>query len=221
MVADAGRVTFMNPYSWLVNRDRGHDDLDAFTIYADGIALVWLYNLFYRASILRYAFDYSSVAELVFEHARAHGRSVYLIGGPDGIARDAAAVILLRHPGLRVVGTRAGFFAPPEDYRAALDEASLADVVVVGMGAPAQEKFLADLWNGGWRGAGYTCGGFLEQIVGTDGEYFPAWSNRWHLRWAFRLYKEPRRLWKRYLLQYPKFLGLFIADWLRLRRRVK
>ena len=87
------------------------------------------------------------------------------------------------------------------------------------MGAPAQEKFLGDLWRSGWRGAGYTCGGFLEQIVGTAGEYFPPWTNRFHLRWLFRLYKEPRRMWKRYLLQYPKFLALFIADWLRLRAK--
>ena len=217
---ESGRVTFMNPYSWLVNRDRGHADLDAFAIYADGIALVGLYNLFCRASIKRYAFDYSSVAELVFEDARAKGRSVYVIGGPEGIAREAAAVILRRHPGLQIIGTRSGFFTDAIDYQAAVDQASHASVAIVGMGAPAQEKFLVDLWNHGWRGAGYTCGGFLEQIVGTDGDYFPSWSNRFHLRWLYRLYKEPRRLWKRYLLLYPKFLGQFIVDLLRLRPRI-
>jgi len=215
----SGRVTFMNPYSWLVNRDRGHADIDAFTIYADGIALVWLYNRFCGATIERYAFDYSSVAASVFDDAEARRCGVYLIGGPEGVAREAATVILRRHPALRIVGTRSGFFVTPSDYQKALDEASRADLVIAGMGAPAQEKFIADLWNGGWRGAGYTCGGFLEQIVGTDGDYFPAWSNRLHLRWLFRLYKEPRRLWKRYLVLYPKFLGLFIADWLRLRPR--
>jgi exopolysaccharide biosynthesis WecB/TagA/CpsF family protein len=219
VVIASGRVTFMNPYSWLVNRDRGHADIEAFTIYADGIALVWLYNACCRASIQRYAFDYSSVAATVFEDARTRGCAVYLIGGPEGVARQAAAVISRRHPGLQIVGTRSGFFATPSDYQGAIEDASRGDVVIVGMGAPAQEKFIADLWNGGWRGAGYTCGGFLEQIVGTDGDYFPAWSNRFHLRWLFRIYKEPRRLWKRYLLLYPKFLGLFIADWLRLRPR--
>ena len=207
----------MNPYSWLVNRRLGHKDLDAFAIYADGIALVWLYNLLCGASIDRYAFDYSSIAGSVFDETRARGGTVYLIGGPEGIAREAAQVILHRHPGLRIAGTRSGFFAAPADYERALEDASKADVVIAGMGAPLQESFLADLWDRGWRGAGYTCGGFLEQIVGTDGEYFPPWSNRFHLRWLFRLYKEPRRLWKRYLLDYPKFLGLFVVDWLRMR----
>lgn len=207
----------MNPYSWLVNRDRGVAELEAFAIYADGIALVWLYNLFCRASIGRYAFDYSSVAQQVFDEAHARQRRIYLVGGPEGVAPAAAAVIEKRHPGLCIAGTRSGFFTSPEDYRQCLGEAARADVVVVGMGAPAQEKFVADLWNLGWRGAGYTCGGFLEQIVGTDGDYFPAWANRFHLRWLFRLMKEPRRLWKRYLLLYPKFLVLFLADWVRLR----
>ena len=59
--------------------------------------------------------------------------------------------------------------------------------------------------------------GFLEQIVGTDGDYFPPWANRLQLRWLFRLIKEPRRLWKRYFLLYPKFLVLFLADRARLR----
>ncbi|HEY3178819.1 MAG TPA: WecB/TagA/CpsF family glycosyltransferase [Casimicrobiaceae bacterium] len=210
----------MNPYSWLVNRDRGHADLDDFTIYADGIALVWLYNVFCGASIRRYAFDYSSVAQSVLDDARRRGRPIYLIGAPEGVAREAATVILRRHPGLQIIGTRTGFFVGHADYQAAIDEASRASVVIVGMGVPAQETFIVDLWNRGWRGAGYTCGGFLEQIVGTDGEYFPQWSNRYHLRWLFRLYKEPRRLWKRYLLLYPKFLGQFILDWLRLRPRI-
>jgi exopolysaccharide biosynthesis WecB/TagA/CpsF family protein len=216
-VVDSGRVTFMNPYSWLVNRDRGVAELEAFAIYADGIALVWLYNLFCRGSIGRYAFDYSSVAQDVFDDARDRRRSVYLVGGPAGVAQAAAAVIEGRHPGLRIAGTRSGFFMSEVQYRETLDEAARADVVVVGMGAPAQEKFVADLWNLGWRGAGYTCGGFLEQIVGTDGDYFPAWANRLQLRWLYRLMREPRRLWKRYLLLYPKFLVLFLADWARLR----
>src|SRR5213079_256071 len=114
------------------------------------------------ASIRRYAFDYSSVAQSVFDDARTRGSPVYVIGGPEGVAREAAPVILHGHP----------------DYQSAIDEASRASIVIVGMGVPAQEKFLADLWSHGWRGAGYTCGGFLEQIVGTDGEYFPPWSNR-------------------------------------------
>jgi N-acetylglucosaminyldiphosphoundecaprenol N-acetyl-beta-D-mannosaminyltransferase len=209
----------MNPYSWLMNRTRGAVDLDDFEIYADGILLVWLYNLFCRAAIHRFAFDFSSVAGPVFADAEARGRTIFLVGGEEGVTRDAAQVIVRRHPRLSILGTCAGYFGADNDYHAALAAAARADIVVVGMGAPAQEVFLADLWRKGWRGAGYTCGGFMDQIIGTDGDYFPDWSNRFHLRWLYRLAKEPRRLWKRYLLDYPRFLVVFVVDWYRARDR--
>lgn len=212
----SGRVTFMNPYSWLVSRDRGSADLDEFAIYADGILLVWLYNLCYGAHIGRYAFDYSSVAGPVFEHADQGRLSVALVGGKPGVAEEAAKVIGRRHPGLEIVVCRAGYFSEPMERERVLQAAAGANVVVVGMGAPAQEVFLDDLWTRGWRGAGYTCGGFMDQIIGTDGTYFPAWSNRFHLRWLYRLCREPRRLWKRYLVDYPVFVGTFLYDRLRL-----
>ena len=218
-VVESGRVTFMNPYSWLVSREHGPADLDAFEIYADGILLVWLYNFFYRRRIGRFAFDYSSVAAKVFDQAAERGRKVFLIGGRDSIAHDAAKIILARHPRLTICGARSGYFHDEADYRGALDEAARADVVIAGMGVPAQEVFIAELWRGGWRGAGYTCGGFMDQIIGTDGTYFPVWSNRFNLRWLYRLCREPRRLWKRYVIDYPAFVGVFVADWFRTRIR--
>jgi exopolysaccharide biosynthesis WecB/TagA/CpsF family protein len=202
----------MNPYSWLVSRDRGIPELERFTIYADGILLVWLYNICYRRRIQRFAFDYSSIAGLVFDDAARRGRKVYLIGGKQGVAHDASKVILARHTGLAICGMRSGYFDDSVAYQAALDDAMKADVVIVGMGAPAQEAFIAALWQRGWRGAGYTCGGFMDQIIGTDGTYFPAWSNRLRLRWLYRLCKEPRRLWKRYFIDYPIFVIVFVAD---------
>lgn len=216
-LVDSGRVTFMNPYSWLVNRDRGIADLEKFTIYADGILLVWLFNICYRRQIGRFAFDYSSVAASVFDDAVRRGSKVFLIGGKEGIAHDASKVILARHPSLAISGIRSGYFCDALDYQKALDEAAQAGIVVVGMGVPAQEAFVADLWGRGWRGVGYTCGGFMDQIIGTDGTYFPAWSNRLRLRWLYRLCKEPRRLWKRYFIDYPIFVVVFMADWFRSR----
>jgi N-acetylglucosaminyldiphosphoundecaprenol N-acetyl-beta-D-mannosaminyltransferase len=212
----SGRITFMNPYSWLVNRSRGDRDLDEFTIYADGILLVWLYNLACGARIQRAAFDFSSVAGQVFADAEATARSVFLIGGRDGVSAQAAGVIRRRHPKLVLAGTRSGYLRDDAERLDALQDAARADIVIAGMGAPAQETFVADLWRRGWRGAGYTCGGFMDQIIGTDGDYFPPWSNRWHLRWLYRLAKEPRRLWKRYLIDYPRFVLTFVADCVRL-----
>ncbi len=46
----------------------------------------------------------------------------------------------------------------------------------------------------------------------------PRWMRENGLEWCFRLFSEPRRLWKRYLLDSPHFLALVVAQGLRLRR---
>ena len=79
------------------------------------------------------------------------------------------------------------------------------------MGAPRQERFLLNLRESGWRGAGFTCGGFFDQVSG-NGDYYPAWIDRLNLRFLYRLVREPRRLWRRYLVDYQVFLRLYMKQ---------
>jgi N-acetylglucosaminyldiphosphoundecaprenol N-acetyl-beta-D-mannosaminyltransferase len=77
------------------------------------------------------------------------------------------------------------------------------------MGAPLQERFLSQLAANGWTGIGLTCGGFLDQVVqGSD--YYPGWVDRLNIRFLYRLGKEPRRLWRRYLVDYQVFMRLYL-----------
>jgi N-acetylglucosaminyldiphosphoundecaprenol N-acetyl-beta-D-mannosaminyltransferase len=72
------------------------------------------------------------------------------------------------------------------------------------MGASIQERFLLRLVATGWSGFGFTCGGYLDQLV--DGmHYYPRWVDAANLRWAYRLIREPRRLSRRYGMEYPYF----------------
>lgn len=83
---------------------------------------------------------------------------------------------------------------------------SAPDIVICGMGAPMQEKYLVNLKNTGWKGAGFTCGGYLDQIVERDGlAYYPDWANKYHLRALYRMFREPKRLIPRYTLHYMPF----------------
>jgi N-acetylglucosaminyldiphosphoundecaprenol N-acetyl-beta-D-mannosaminyltransferase len=52
---------------------------------------------------------------------------------------------------------------------------------------------------------GFTCGGFLDQIIKYKGAY-PEWIDHYNLRFLYRLIKEPKRLWRRYLIEYQVFL---------------
>jgi N-acetylglucosaminyldiphosphoundecaprenol N-acetyl-beta-D-mannosaminyltransferase len=84
-------------------------------------------------------------------------------------------------------------------------------LIICGMGAPRQEEFLLSLKRAGWRGMGFTYGGFLDQIA-SGMQYYPAWINRLNLRFLYHLYREPARLWRRYLVEYQVFIRMFLHE---------
>ena len=78
------------------------------------------------------------------------------------------------------------------------------------MGTPKQEEFLLDLSQAGWKGTGYTCGGFLHQTA-QNIKYYPKWIDLFNLRAIYRIYDEPRLI-KRYMLEYPIALIYILSD---------
>ena len=68
----------------------------------------------------------------------------------------------------------------------------------------------------GFSGLGFTCGGFLDQLAESQ-HYYPAWIDKADLRWLYRLCKEPRRLLRRYTLDYAPFIGMTLGGVLRQR----
>jgi N-acetylglucosaminyldiphosphoundecaprenol N-acetyl-beta-D-mannosaminyltransferase len=72
------------------------------------------------------------------------------------------------------------------------------------MGIGRQEQFLLHAASSGWTGWGFTCGGYLDQLAGGI-DYYPRWVDQANLRFLYRLYREPRRLWRRYCLEYGEF----------------
>jgi N-acetylglucosaminyldiphosphoundecaprenol N-acetyl-beta-D-mannosaminyltransferase len=77
-----------------------------------------------------------------------------------------------------------------------------------------QENFLLQLKRFGWSGICFTCGGYLDQ-GGQNFDYYPEIINRLNLRFLYRLVREPRSLWRRYLLEYTIFLKLLSKKILR------
>ena len=112
-----------------------------------------------------------------------------------------------KYPGLNVTACYSGYGQDPDEARQ-LFVANQVELVICGMGAPLQEQFLDRLVKDGWQGVGFTCGGFLDQTINWKGSY-PEWVDRHDLRFLYRLVKEPRRLWRRYLIEYQVFLYRF------------
>ena len=203
-------LTFANPATAkLVRRHAGfRGDLDAFDlVLPDGIGMCMAMRLLHGVRAQRISFDMTSLAPMILEEAQRRGLTVGLAGGDPGIAERARDRLRERFPSLRIVGAADGF--GDMAAKAAQVASMQPDIIVCGMGAVRQEAFLLQVAAQGWRGWGFTCGGFLDQLQ-QGAEYYPAWVDRANLRWAYRLAREPRRLWRRYVLDYGLF-GLMLC----------
>lgn len=173
---------------------------------ADGMPLVWAGK---RAGFDRMARVCGpDLLERVMAEAAERGWSQYFYGGADGVAEQLRENFVGRHPGLQV----AGAYSPP--YRA-LTEAEDAeivdrlneakpDIIWVGLGAPKQERWMAEHRDRLDAAILIGVGAAFDFHTGRL-DRAPGWMQRSGLEWSYRLYKEPRRLWRRYVLGIPRF----------------
>ena len=139
--------------------------------------------------------------------ARDLGWRVFLLGGRVGVAAQAQDRLLESLPGLQIVGVHHGYFAQA-DEPAVIAEVRAADVdlLVVAMGNPRQEHWLAERQDATGARVGVAVGAFLDFTAGVVPRA-PAVLSRLGMEWAYRLYLEPRRMWRRYVLGNPLFLA--------------
>jgi len=220
---DAGRgavlVTFVNPAAVpLARRSASFRQAlrDFDFVFPDGVgmclAVKWLHGL----AAQRVSFDTTSLAPALFRRACAGDLGIALVGGAPQVADTARARLAENFPGIRIVGCFDGY-GGIEAKAAAVRELG-PDIVICGMGSGRQESFLLELKAQGWRGWGFTCGGYLDQL-NAGMTYYPRWVDAADLRWAYRLAREPGRLWRRYLIDYSHFGVLVCAARITKRRR--
>jgi N-acetylglucosaminyldiphosphoundecaprenol N-acetyl-beta-D-mannosaminyltransferase len=211
-IVENNLVTFVNLYSY--SRINEHARVLSYfdKIGVDGISLCWLMNCVTEKRVERISFDMTSLAPLVFQRLIDQNKSIYLIGSENEEIIAAHSRLREIFPQLYIAGYRSGFFSSEQEREGSIRNIMeiSPDVVLVGMGTPLQEQYLVDLWHAGWRGAGYTCGGFFHQAA-QKLEYYPDWVDRLNLRWAYRIWDEPR-LARRYGVDYPCSAISFLAD---------
>ncbi len=183
----------------------------------DGQPLVWALRLLGHRDATR-VYGPDLMAHFC-AHAAVRGTPMYLYGGRSPEALELLKERLReRFPGLRIVG---GWSPPFRPLTAAERERVIAEidscgaqVVWVGTGQPKQELWMhemrpllaAPLLVG--VGAAFD---FHAGIVSQA----PSWMQRGGLEWVYRLSREPRRLWRRYLTQNPRFVVGFARQYLR------
>lgn len=165
----------------------------------DGMPLIWLSRLL-KAPVPQRI----TGCDLIYSFSRLaaeKGYSIFILGGQPGVAEEAARRLCQMNPGLKVAGTHHGYFSEAEEPAVVeLIRQSRPQFLFVGLGSPKQ-----DFWINRWKRelsvpVSIGIGGTLDVVTGRL-KRAPVWMQRASLEWFYRLKQEPRRLWRRYILE--------------------
>jgi len=189
-----------------------HADL----IGADGVPVVWASRLLGRS--LPGRVNGTDLMERLFRLCETKGHSVYLLGARPEVLARAVAAIREQYPGLRIAGSRHGYFGSAKDEQRAVRAIaeSGADVLLVGMSTPMKEKWVHRHSRELAVPVIHGIGGSFDILAGVT-RRAPLWMQRDGLEWFYRLCQEPRRMWKRYLVTNSIFVYLVIRELVRTR----
>lgn len=179
----------------------------ALLVAPDGMPTVWVGRM-QGKSLMKRVFGPDLMLQ-VCERSAGTGIRHFLYGGKPGIALELAETLHRRFPGLSVVGTYTPPFRPlnPSEQHALKTqlEATLPDIVWVGLSTPKQERFMAENFQRLPCTLMIGVGAAFDIHTGHVKDA-PAWIKNAGLQWAHRLCQEPGRLWKRYLVNNSGFL---------------
>jgi len=179
---------------------------------ADGMPLVWLARL--RGQPLPERVTGVDLVDACCELAAETDQNVFLLGAGPGVAQAAAQRLEERHPGLRTVA-----YSPPMGPLSSKENARIMRMVraaapgflFVALGAPRQDlwirQHLAELDVPVAMGVGCV----FDLLAGVTNRA-PAWMQTAGLEWAYRLGREPKRLWRRYLLNDLPLFGRLLFE---------
>lgn len=190
----------------ILRQIRANPELDRFAQradcrVADGMPLLWAASI--AGNRLPQRVCGSDVIWDIAREASDHGLGLFLLGGNPGVADSAADILRRRNPGLNAAThcPPFGFEKRPEEWSRMYNALRSADphIVLVGLGCPRQERVIARLApmfpNVYWIGVGYAFG-----FVAGEQPRAPSFMQRSGLEWLHRLWSEPSRMWRRYLL---------------------
>lgn len=184
----------------------------------DGVPLLWAARFLGTPLIERV--NGTDLFEALCARAAERGHRVFFLGAAPGVAAAAARQLAARHPRLQVVGT----YSPPFDFFNSITEnekiealirAAQPDILFVGLGAPKQEKWIYRHLHKMQVPVNIGIGASFEYVAGQTARA-PRWMQRAGLEWLYRIAENPRRYWKRYIVDDLVFFPLVMAQWFKI-----
>lgn len=184
-------------------------------VNVDGQPVVWMARWLGRPLKERVA-GTDLMTALIERSARKNYRP-YFLGATEEIVSQLVKILQTRYPELQVAGWRNGYWTPAEEPDVVRQiQRSKADILFVAISSPKKEIFL-----GRWKREMNVpfmmgVGGSFDVAAGLVNRA-PLWMQRAGLEWAYRLWQEPARMWRRYLVDDIAIVPLFLKEWSRLR----
>lgn len=215
-------IFYLNVHTWNLARD--NPDLcralkEADVVYCDGYGIrlgAWILGESLPTRIT--AADF---LDEVCRRCMSDRRSIYILAGKEGVAQSAAKQLEKNFPQLKVVGFHHGYLRTEEEEARVMGEIRRLepDLLIVGMGSPQQELWIARNLHLLNVKAGWAVGALFDFVTGKVPRA-PQWLSAHGLEWLYRFIVEPRRLWRRYMVGNIRFLAsvLVARVWNTIRR---
>lgn len=183
-------------------------------VLADGVPVMWAAR--FLGTPLQEKVSGSDLLVALCQKAAKKGYRLFFLGGLEGVAEKARERLEKDFPGIQITGT----YSPPLGFERDLAEKekieilirnASADIVFVGLGAPKQEKWISENYKMLNVPVSIGVGVSFDFVAGTV-KRAPKWMQKIGLEWFWRLSMEPRRLWRRYLVEDPYFFWMVLRQ---------
>ncbi|NCC15214.1 MAG: glycosyltransferase [Clostridia bacterium] len=174
---------------------------EADMVVPDGIGVVWASK--YSSICLKERVAGYDLTQNLFSELAGTDQTFYFFGGAPGIATEAARKMMRKYPGLKIVGIHNGFFDAKEEKKIIHDIKKLSpSILLVGLGAPKQEKWIYDNMRLFGAKISIGVGGSFDVMAGNT-KRAPRLFQKLGLEWFYRLLTQPTR-WRR-MMRLPVF----------------
>lgn len=179
-------------------------------ILVDGHPLMWIAKWYGRP--IKQKICGSDLVPHLCSIAALKGYRVFLLGAAEGVAEKAARVLENDYPGINISGTYSPPFGFEKDEKEIerindLLRASNSDLLFVGMGVPKQDIFIYENKDKYGIPMSFSVGATIDFIAGEQ-KRAPKWMTNHGMEWLYRLFSNPKRMFKRYIIDDMKIFRL-------------
>ena len=183
-------------------------------IHIDGMPLVFIGKILGHCLKREQRVTYADWVWPLMEESANKGWRIFYLGSKPGIAQQGANILRQKFPGLEITCAHGYIDArkdsPENQATIAAINAFQPHILMVGMGMPRQEHWILDNLEQLQTNAILPSGACIDYVAGAVPTP-PRWMGRMGLEWSYRLFSEPKRLWKRYLVE-PWFISKLLIQ---------